>query len=55
MMFGLISAFFAILGVAFADSDISWQNTTCAGVLAFLISMWIANFIFSNAGRWCLK
>ena len=54
-MFGLISAFFAILGVAFADSDASWQNTTCAGVLAFLISMWIANFIFPNAGRWCLK
>jgi hypothetical protein len=55
MMFGLISAFFAILGVAFADGDASWQNTTCAGVLAFLISMWIANFRFPNATRWCLK
>ena len=55
MMFGLISAFFAIVAVAFADSDASWQDTTCAGVLAFLISMWIANFLFPNATRWCLK
>ena len=54
-MFGLISAFFAIVAVAFADSDASWQNTICAGVLAFLISMWIANFLFPNATRWCLK
>ena len=46
MMFGLISAFFAVIAVAFADSDASWQDTTCAGVLAFLISMWIANFLF---------
>ena len=55
MMFGLISAFFAVVAVAFADSDASWQGTTCAGVLAFLISMWIANFLFPNATRWCLK
>ena len=55
MMFGLISAFFAIVAVAFADSDASWQNTICAGVLAFLISMWIADFLFPNATRWCLK
>ena len=54
-MFGLISAFFAIVAVAFADSDASWQNTICAGVLAFLISMWIADFLFPNATRWCLK
>jgi ABC-type transport system involved in cytochrome bd biosynthesis fused ATPase/permease subunit len=55
MMFGLISAFFAIVAVAFADSDVSWQDTICVGVLAFLISMWMANFFFSNARRWCLK
>ena len=55
MMFGLISAFFAIVGAAFADSNASWQDTMCAGVLAFLISMWIANFLFPNATRWCLK
>ena len=55
MMFGLISAFFAIVAIAFADSDTSWQNTICAGVLAFLISMWIANFVFPNAARWCSK
>jgi hypothetical protein len=55
MMFGLISAFFAIVAVAFADSDVSWQDTICAGVLAFLVSMWMANFFFSNATRWCLK
>ena len=55
MMFGLISAFFAIVAVAFADSDVSWQDTICAGVLAFLISMWMANFLFPNATRWCLK
>ena len=55
MMLGLISAFFAIVAVAFADSDVSWQNTICAGVLAFLISMWIADFLFPNATRWCLK
>ena len=55
MMFGLVSAFFAIVAVAFADSDASWQDTICAGVLAFLISMWIANFLFPNATRWCLK
>jgi hypothetical protein len=35
--------------------DASWQNTICAGVLAFLISMWIADFLFPNATRWCLK
>jgi hypothetical protein len=55
VMLGLISAFFAIVGAAFADSDASWQNTSCAGVLAFLISMWMANFLFPNATRWCLK
>jgi hypothetical protein len=55
MMFGLISAFFAIVGAAFADGNASWQDTICAGVLAFLISMWMANFFFSNARRWCLK
>ena len=55
MMFGLISAFFTVVAIAFADSNASWQNTTCAGVLAFLISMWIANFVFPNAARWCSK
>ena len=55
MMFGLVSAFFAIVAVAFADSDVSWQGTICVGVLAFLISMWMANFLFPNATRWCLK
>ena len=55
MMFGLISAFFAIVGAAFADSNATWHDTICAGVLAFLISMWIANFVFPNAKRWCLK
>ena len=55
MMFGLISAFFAVVGVAFTDGDANWKNTTCAGVLAFLISMWIANFLFPNATRWCWK
>ena len=55
MMFGLMSAFFAVIAVAFADSDASWPNTTCAGVLAFLISMWIADFLFPNATRWGLK
>ena len=54
-MFGLISAFFAVVVVAFADSDVSWQDTTCTGVLAFLISMWIANFLFPDATRWSLK
>ncbi len=54
-MFGLVSAFFAVVAVAFADSDASWEGTICAGVLAFLISMWIANFLFPNATRWCLK
>jgi ABC-type transport system involved in cytochrome bd biosynthesis fused ATPase/permease subunit len=55
MLFGLISAFFAIGAVAVAGSAASWQDTICAGVLAFLISMWIANFLFPNATRWCLK
>jgi hypothetical protein len=54
MMLGFISAFFAIAAVAFADKDVSWQDTICAGVLAFLISMWMAN-LFSNTTRWCLK
>jgi hypothetical protein len=54
MMLGLISAFFAIVAVAFADSDVSWQDAACAGVLAFLVSMWMANFLFSNAKRWCM-
>jgi hypothetical protein len=55
MMLGLISAFFAIVGAAFADSNASWQDTICAGVLAFLISMWISNFLFPKATRWCLR
>ena len=54
MMLGLISAFFAIVGAAFIDGDANWQDTICAGVLAFLISMWITNFLFPNATRWCL-
>ena len=48
---GLISAFIAIVGAAFADSNASWQDTICAGLLAFLISMWMANFLFPNATR----
>ena len=55
MMLGLISAFFAIVGAAFVDGNANWQNTISAGVLAFLIAMWIANFVFPNAARWCLK
>ena len=54
MMLGLISTFFAIIGAAFVDGDANWQDTICAGVLAFLISMWITNFLFPNATRWCL-
>ena len=55
IMLGLISAFFAIVGASFVDGEANWQDTTCAGVLAFLIAMWIANFVFPNAVRWCLK
>ena len=54
MMLGLIAAFFAIVGAAFIDGDANWHDTICAGVLAFLISMWITNFLFPNATRWCL-
>jgi len=54
MMLGLISAFFAIVGAAFVDGNASWQDTVYAGVLAFLISMWISYFVFPNAMRWCL-
>ena len=54
MMLGLISAFFAIVGAAFVDGNASWQDTIYAGVLAFLISMWISYFVFPNAMRWCL-
>jgi uncharacterized membrane protein YeaQ/YmgE (transglycosylase-associated protein family) len=54
MMLGLISAFFAIVGAPFVDGDANWQDTICAGVLAFLISIWITNFLFPNATRWCL-
>ena len=54
IMLGLISAFFAIVGAAFIDGDANWQDTICAGVLAFLISMWITNFLFPNATRRCL-
>jgi len=51
MMVGLISALFAIAGAAFVDGNANWQDTMCAGVLAFLISLWIANFVFPNAMR----
>jgi hypothetical protein len=54
MMFGLISAFFAIVGAAFVDGNANWQDVICTGVLAFLIAMWIANFVFPNTMRWCL-
>ena len=46
MMLGLISAFFAIVGAAFIDGGANWKHTICAGVLAFLISMWVTNFLF---------
>ena len=46
MMLGLISAFFAIVGAAFIDGGANWKHTMCAGVLAFLISMGITNFLF---------
>ena len=55
MMLGLISAFFTIVGAAFVDGGANWQDTISAGVLAFLIAMWITNFLFPNATRWCLK
>jgi hypothetical protein len=55
MMLGLVSAFFAIVGAAIADGNAGWPDTICAGVLAFLISMWIVNFVFPNATRWCPK
>jgi hypothetical protein len=35
MVLGLISAFFAIVGAAFVDSNANWQGLICAGVLAF--------------------
>ena len=54
MMLGLISAFFAIVGAAFVDGNVNWPDMICAGVLAFLIAMWLANFVFPNAVRWCL-
>jgi len=54
MVLGLISAFFAIAGAAFADSDANWQDMICAGVLAFLIAMWVANFVFPKTVRWSL-
>jgi uncharacterized membrane protein YeaQ/YmgE (transglycosylase-associated protein family) len=51
MMLGLISAFFAVVGAAFIDGGANWKHTMCAGVLAFLISIWITNFLFPNATR----
>src|SRR4029077_1115058 len=55
VMLGLISAFFAIVGAVCIDGNANWKDTFSAGVLAFLIAMWMANFVFPNAVRWCLK
>ena len=55
MMLGLISAFFAIVGAAFVDGNANWPDMICAGVLAFLIAMWLANFVFPNTVRWCVS
>ena len=55
MMLGLISACFAIAGAAYAGGGFYWEETMAAAVLAFLIAMWLSNFLFPNATRWCLK
>ena len=55
VMLGLISAFFAIAGAAYAGGGFYWEETMAAAVLAFLIAMWLSNFLFPNATRWCLK
>ena len=44
-MFGLMSAFFAVIAVASLIAMLVVEPT-CAGVLAFLISMGIADFLF---------
>ena len=55
MMLGMISACFAIAGAAYAGGGFYWEETMAAAVLAFLIAMWLSNFLFPNATRWCLK
>ena len=50
-MLGLISAFLAIAGAALAGGSSNWHDVIGAGVLAFLIAMLIANFVFPSATR----
>ena len=50
-MLGLISAFLAIAGAALAGGSSNWHDAIGAGVLAFLIAMLIANFVFPSATR----
>ena len=53
-MLGLVSAFFAGIGTVYAggfDPD----TMIGASIIAFLVTTWIANFLFPDMTRWCLE
>lgn len=49
MLLGLISACFAIAGVAFFDGGFHWEQALGAGLIALLTTLWLAKFIFPSA------
>jgi len=54
VMLGLVSAIFAGMGTVYGggfDPD----TMIGASIIAFLVTTWIANFLFPNMTRWCLE
>jgi uncharacterized membrane protein YeaQ/YmgE (transglycosylase-associated protein family) len=52
MLLGLTSACFAIAGAAYFGGGLHLEQTIAVAVLAALIAMWVANFLFPKMKRW---
>jgi len=48
-LLGLFSSGCAVATVVYIEGSVYWQEAVASGVLAFLITTWIANFFFRNA------
>jgi hypothetical protein len=51
LLLGLVSACFAIIGAAYASGGFHRDETIGAAVIAFLVAMWMTNFLFPNMTR----
>jgi hypothetical protein len=55
MVLGLVSACFAIAGAVCVAGGFYWEESISSAVLAFFIAMWLSDFLFPKARRWCLE